>query len=597
MDHDEERFKCSCGRSYSTPGPLTVHRRTCSGSQKRLAAVLQGSKDIFLRRKKHRGEALATGVMVEPAQNMHSQSMDALRSLPATSAPLQCAQTPVGSHMQDQLWEDLGPEVGGVFRSPYLLYDANNQLQVINPPVELNTEPDDESSLAQRRSRRRIHLPIRLTDFMPSALVELPPAGHDNRTSPPPSPIHAPLARRIINTSRNLFGLFRQYTKRLPNHDPEEHVDLAGLTDTAAEHVPTEDIADIANSKRSFYPFPNKSSFQLSEWYWTDGAQKSQTSFKKMVGIVSSPDFKPEDVKDTKWDKMNDILGANDFDKSGPACDSSPLADGAQDAGWRKKAITITVPFHRRSKSPGPKDFLVGDFYYRSLVEVLREKLANAEDDHQFHYQPYELRWQPTSVTADAPSERVYGELYTSPAFLEANNALQDAPGELGCTLERVVAGMMFSSDATQLTTFGTAKLWPCYLYFGNESKYRRCKPQCKLCHHVAYFQAVCFKMHIGPPVILIHCPSFPTTSRTSQPNILELAALPRTSPRIVVENYTTRNGKSCSMMSFWKHTNMALSLTAATASSGDFTRVYSHIQRTTQKSELCDIFPFLDCL
>ena len=49
----------------------------------------------------------------------------------------------------------------------------------------------------------------------------------------------------------------------------------------------------------------------------------------------------------------------------------------------------------------------------------------------------------------------------------------------------------MFSSDATQLTSFGNSSLWPCYLYFGNESKYCRYKPSNKLCNHVAYFQKV----------------------------------------------------------------------------------------------------------
>jgi hypothetical protein len=49
----------------------------------------------------------------------------------------------------------------------------------------------------------------------------------------------------------------------------------------------------------------------------------------------------------------------------------------------------------------------------------------------------------------------------------------------------------MFWSDATQLTSFGNAKLWPLYMYFGNESKYCRCKPTNHLCEHVAYFQTV----------------------------------------------------------------------------------------------------------
>ena len=50
----------------------------------------------------------------------------------------------------------------------------------------------------------------------------------------------------------------------------------------------------------------------------------------------------------------------------------------------------------------------------------------------------------------------------------------------------------MFWSDATQLTAFSDAKLWPLYIYFGNESKYQRCAPTANLCSHAAYFQTVC---------------------------------------------------------------------------------------------------------
>ena len=49
----------------------------------------------------------------------------------------------------------------------------------------------------------------------------------------------------------------------------------------------------------------------------------------------------------------------------------------------------------------------------------------------------------------------------------------------------------MFWSDATHLTQFGNSQLWPCYLFIGNESKYRWCKPSCNSCSHIAYFQKV----------------------------------------------------------------------------------------------------------
>jgi hypothetical protein len=93
----------------------------------------------------------------------------------------------------------------------------------------------------------------------------------------------------------------------------------------------------------------------------------------------------------------------------------------------------------------------------------------------------------------------VHGELYMSPAYLEAQREIQEYPGEPGCDLPRVVVALMFWSDATHLTSFGNAKLWPLYLFFGNESKYRRCKPSCHLCEHVAYFQTV--SIYIARPI------------------------------------------------------------------------------------------------
>ena len=68
---------------------------------------------------------------------------------------------------------------------------------------------------------------------------------------------------------------------------------------------------------------------------------------------------------------------------------------------------------------------------------------------------------------------------------------LQQQPPEVGCTLERVVASLMPWSDSTHLANFGTASLWPLYLFFGNQSKWVRGKPKTASCHHVAYIPKV----------------------------------------------------------------------------------------------------------
>ena len=136
---------------------------------------------------------------------------------------------------------------------------------------------------------------------------------------------------------------------------------------------------------------------------------------------------------------------------------------------------------------PGSKKFDVEPgFVHRNLMSVIREKVQDPEHFARFHTEPYELLFQPDEETS--PS-RVHGELYTSDAFLEAHQEVQNGPGEPG--LERVVVALMFASDATQLTKFTDAKLWPLYLAFGNDSKYLRTKPGSGLMNPVAFFEQV----------------------------------------------------------------------------------------------------------
>lgn len=288
---------------------------------------------------------------------------------------------------------------------------------------------------------------------------------------------------RIFQTPLNAFGLFRKYcSDKLPSHDPEEHVNLLDLSEGLGDEARQPQVVG-----GDFYPYPNQSSFLLGDWYWNHGTQKSRKNFCELLSVVGDPDFRPDDVRDTQWSDVDMKLGKNNFDK-GHDVDGGWMEE---DAGWKRTPVRISVPFSKRhTKTPGPKTFIVGDLYHRSFVSVIREKLANPEDVQHFHYEPFELFWRPPNSDIQGDI-RVHGELYTSPAFLKAHRELQESPGEPGCSLPKVVVAMMFWSDATHLTSFGTAKLWPAYLCFGNESKYRRCKPTCHLFNHVAYFQAV----------------------------------------------------------------------------------------------------------
>ncbi|KAG6914252.1 hypothetical protein DXG01_001450 [Tephrocybe rancida] len=313
-----------------------------------------------------------------------------------------------------------------------------------------------------------------LVDFLPAPLTSLP--GSDVPQDNVPI-IPEPSQVRVVDTAPNTFDVFRRFT-RFPaglsgnsyaeQHDPETQSDMTSMSGTP----PQPDRANV------YAPFPNRNSFLLSNWFWNNGLQKSKENFQQLLQIIGSPDFSPEDISGTNWDQLDKQLGINDWDRE---------EWQEEDAGWQESSVTISVPFHRNTDHPGPKDYVVPGFYHRSLMGIISEKLTvKKEDAAHFHLEPYELLWHPSHLDDPIP---LYGEMYSSSAFLRAHQELQQSPAEPGCVLPRVVVALMFWSDATHLTQFGSAKVTPLYLYFGNESKYRRCMPSKKLAEHAAFFQ------------------------------------------------------------------------------------------------------------
>ncbi|TEB33312.1 hypothetical protein FA13DRAFT_1589061, partial [Coprinellus micaceus] len=198
------------------------------------------------------------------------------------------------------------------------------------------------------------------------------------------------------------------------------------------------------------------------------------------IRIVHNPGFSLPDTLGVNWHAAFKTLGANRDDLS--------EQDGSwiQDDGWKNTPISIEVPFHRLQKNTGVEMYFAGNFRHRKILSVIKEKIASTEDSRQFHYQPYRATWKPSETSPDL---ELYGELYSSRAFREANEEVQSLPSTPRIEgLERVVVSLMFWSDATKLASFGPSTLWPCYMFFGNESKYRRCQPSEGLGRQIAYF-------------------------------------------------------------------------------------------------------------
>jgi hypothetical protein len=264
---------------------------------------------------------------------------------------------------------------------------------------------------------------------------------------------------QIWRTPPNAFGLVKEYYGSLPSDEPVPIYDVANSTSAGAP---------------IFEPYPNISTALLAKWYWSTGV-KSEKDFGHLCSILADDRFSLEEAIQEKWAVTDRHL----FDNATPYKD-----------GWRETKVSITVPF---GKAAEPSVYNIPGLRYRPIVEVIKSVCAS-QASKTFHYVPYGLFWKPTDTSE---AKRVQHEVYNSPALIEEHIRIQNSPPEPGCNLVRAVVALMVSSDGTHLAQFGDASLWPCYLMFGNQSKYERARSGDHALHHLAYFPKVSFPSHL----------------------------------------------------------------------------------------------------
>jgi Plavaka transposase len=162
---------------------------------------------------------------------------------------------------------------------------------------------------------------------------------------------------------------------------------------------------------------------------------------------------------------------------------------------WQESIIQIPVPDgqkHHQPTDPPIPCFDVPGLHHRSLTKTIKATWSD-QDASCYHYTPFRQFWKRRSGAV----ESVFEELYSSEAFIQEHEAMQNLPPEPGCTLERSVCAIMFWSDSTHSASFGSASLWPIYLMFGNQSKYMRSNTtgRSSPCHHIAYIPKVSWSL------------------------------------------------------------------------------------------------------
>lgn len=362
-----------------------------------------------------------------------------------------------------------------LFSTPETSAPDSNDIPLIPPTAPLAEPP----SLFTQSGRpwRPICLPARYVDHLPAGPAPLPLIAPGS-TALPRVILHV---RDALETARNVFGLRRVYSHR-PSHDPDAAVPDGHLSTYYAKFQPCDDVpTNISRSDEHLapWPFKNMSTYLLMEWMHTGSQHKSEGEVDRLAqSVLSHPEFNVQDISNFSAQAQGAILDKSDSKRS----DALPfLADG-----WQETSVEISVPLGTHDDRGLCAPFKVPGLHYRSLLSVMKAALTDITA-LRFHFSPFKKFWKPHN----GPEQRVFDEAYTSDAWIEEHDQIQKQPNEPGCKLEKVILGLMFWSDATHLTNFGTAKLCPLYMYIGNLSKYFRGKPGSAAAHHIAYIPSV----------------------------------------------------------------------------------------------------------
>ncbi|KAG8951240.1 hypothetical protein FRC03_012586 [Tulasnella sp. 419] len=445
-----------CGSSYKRGKAMQLHKKSCQKGRKVLKESIR------------------------------------LRLLERHSAPLASSQTKdisvESSNSDSNIYPAPDQEVSDlrVNTQPDEQANASESPDIDGLPMSCSPPPISDSHPPQRPRRVRLKLPDGIKDTLPDRQL-LQPASpvHD----PPPSTAGGTL-RIVFKTLSDKFGLFRRYYGK-PIRIPDTQATLDDLLDDTlieegSEQAPgIEDAVAPSNTSatgiaKSWGPFPNYSAFRFSEWFWRR-PNKSLQDRKELLDMFADEDFSTSDVLQVKdWGKMDAELDHKD----------ATLGALSPGDGWIQDEVKIRIPLPQRGSQLPSYEETISGFFHRSITKAVRDVLSQSSAARQFHFEPFSQFWK-SPLDPDSAEQRVYGELYTSEAFNRAHEEVQATPRDADDNLPHAIAALMFASDSTHLTSFGTAKLWPMYLFFGNQSKYERCRPSEHACHHIAYFPSI----------------------------------------------------------------------------------------------------------
>ncbi|THU89881.1 hypothetical protein K435DRAFT_864828 [Dendrothele bispora CBS 962.96] len=183
--------------------------------------------------------------------------------------------------------------------------------------------------------------------------------------------------------------------------------------------------------------------------------------------VLQAKDFKTEDL-----DEFSSKNVSRDMDKWLRPNFHLPAEDG-----WIEALVDISLPAEgiKCVESEAPRLTVDCAFYQKPLEQHkgLNENESSAHQDTCLHYELY---------NSDAYLQE-YERIQIQQRQCQLNDPVLKEEGDI----ENVPVGIMCWSDKTQVTQFGNQLMWPIYMYFGNQSKYKHAKPTSFAALYLAY--------------------------------------------------------------------------------------------------------------
>lgn len=323
---------------------------------------------------------------------------------------------------------------------------------------------------ARTRKFPRLWREFEATSYTP--VTEIPLANEEvfeQQLQPPPAEPAALIAPNMSRPSShrsplNKYRICRVFTSTLAS---------ATTNDTQDQHT---------TQTPPPHPFKNDSTFEMVKAFCLGPSSKTTTGMNQLVQLFTSGKVTCEEL--SGFSAVKELHLLDDF------AAKSTIAGGP----WQTGSVKIKMPCMRANKPSFSRekdapDFEVPGIRYRSLVDLLVSKVQDPSASASFVHTPFTEWWYPPG---SASPIRIYGEAYSSDVAVRLSEEIKAIPPPADHpNIESVVVLLMLGSDATHLTNFGTASLWPIYVFFGNMSKYDSSRPSEFPACHLAYLPKV----------------------------------------------------------------------------------------------------------